>query len=43
MMEKEYWTSIGFNPANESWTETEDSRITKIGKFLRKIRIDELP
>jgi len=43
MMEKKYWESVGFDPANESWTETGDPRITKIGKFLRKTRIDELP
>ena len=25
------------------WAETEDNRITKVGKFLRKTRIDEIP
>lgn len=29
--------------AGATWAETDDPRITKLGKFLRKTRIDELP
>ena len=25
------------------WTNSEDSRVTKVGKFLRRSRVDELP
>lgn len=43
MMMKEHWEAVGFNPTHEAWTEENDPRITKLGNFMRKTRIDELP
>lgn len=43
MITKEHWKDVGFDPNIEAWTEEEDPRITKLGKFMRKTRIDELP
>lgn len=43
MITKEHWAEVGFDPNMESWTEADDPRITKLGKFMRKTRIDELP
>ncbi len=37
-----YRTMNSFGPGN-TWTSVNDPRITNIGKFLRKSRIDELP
>ena len=31
------------HPAKESWTQTDDHRITTFGNFLRRSRIDEIP
>jgi len=30
-------------PANPTWTSDEDPRITKVGRFIRKFRLDEIP
>jgi len=43
MITKEHWKEVGFDPEMEAWTEAGDPRITKLGKFMRKTRIDELP
>ncbi len=43
MMMKEHWEAVGFDPAHEAWTEENDPRITRLGNFMRKTRIDELP
>ncbi len=43
MITKEHWTAVGFDPEKESWTEAGDPRITKMGNFMRKTRVDELP
>ncbi len=43
MITKEHWKEVGFDPNIEAWTEKDDPRITKLGKFMRKTRIDELP
>jgi len=31
------------DPPKHKWTETNDSRITSVGRFLRRTRLDELP
>ncbi len=43
MMMKEHWEAVGFSPDHEAWTEENDPRITRLGNFIRKTRIDELP
>ena len=43
MITKEHWMEVGFDPEKESWTTVGDPRITKLGNFLRKTRLDELP
>ena len=30
-------------PANQTWTADEDPRITRVGRFIRKFRLDEIP
>lgn len=34
---------VGLVEKEIKWTEIEDDRITKVGKFIRKTRIDEIP
>lgn len=34
---------VGMDYSKRGWTEKNDPRITKVGKFIRKYRIDELP
>ncbi|MCS5420422.1 MULTISPECIES: sugar transferase [Psychrilyobacter] len=43
MITKENWAEVGFDPHKESWTTEGDPRVTKIGHFMRKTRLDELP
>lgn len=43
MITKEHWEEVGFDPEMEAWTEEGDPRITRLGIFMRKTRIDELP
>ncbi len=43
MINKEHWSAVGFDPAQDSWTEKNDPRVTPLGRFMRKTRIDELP
>lgn len=37
------YRSMAFGTATNTWTSVNDPRITKVGKFLRKSRLDELP
>ena len=30
-------------PSNQTWTADEDPRITRVGRFIRKFRLDEIP
>ena len=30
-------------PSNQTWTSDEDPRITRVGRFIRKFRLDEVP
>jgi exopolysaccharide biosynthesis polyprenyl glycosylphosphotransferase len=37
------YRTMDSSSASNTWTKTDDVRITKIGKFLRLLRLDELP